>query len=144
MHFVLARVERAGDAADGAALTGGVHTLERDQHRQLAEALVAREQVEPALPFFELVLVFVLGQRLRQVERAQQLAVVERLRRQWSGRRARRRGLRIQSPAQRFEHDAPGGQAAVARVGALDHDPRCVGGAGLAQRAFAHLVELVV
>ena len=144
VHLVLARVERAGDAADGAALAGGVHALERDQHRQLAEALVAREQVEPALPFFELVLVFVLGQRLRQVERAQQLAVVERVRRQRGGGRARRRGLRIQSPAQRFEHDAPGGQPAIARVGALDHDPRRVGGAGLAQRAFAHLVELVV
>ena len=74
----------------------------------------------------------------------EQLAVVERLRRQRRGRRARQQRLPVQPPAQRLEHDAPGGEAAVARVRALDHDPRRVRGAGLAQRALAHLVEPVV
>jgi hypothetical protein len=47
---VLARIQRTGDAADGAALAGAVVAFEHRHHRQPLEARVARRAVEPALP----------------------------------------------------------------------------------------------
>jgi hypothetical protein len=41
MHAVEARVEGLGDAADRAALAGGVHALEDDDERRVRSAVAA-------------------------------------------------------------------------------------------------------
>ncbi len=81
---VLARVERRGDAADGAALAGGVDALEDEDQRMLVEPLVARELRELPLEALDAAFVFPCGDLLREVEIANQLDVVDDGRRRWA------------------------------------------------------------
>src|ERR1700740_3819949 len=69
--LILTRIERAGDASNRAALTGGIGAFEQDGNRQALELRLARQHVESALPFFELGLIFVFRQALGEVERAE-------------------------------------------------------------------------
>ena len=143
--MVLARVERGGDAAYGAALARGIGALEHQHERAPAEGLVAREQREPPLVAFEQRLVLLLVQRLPQHEAVEQRARVRR-------GRQRRRGLArhevaragIQALAQGVEERARDEEFAVARIGAVDDQPRRLARAGMAQRVLGHLAVAVV
>jgi len=142
---VLARVERRGDAAHGAAFAGGVDAFEDEDQRSLREALVARVPGELALILFEIVVVTPCGERLREIELADQPDVVD------DGRRGRRdrahgrpRALRSDDAPHRVEQDAADGEAAVMVVGAFDDAPRRFAARGFAQHVLPQRVRLAV
>src|SRR5450631_276644 len=68
-HAVEARVDRLGDAPDGAALAGGVHALEHHDDRALAHLLRAREPVQAPLQPDELLRVDAMIELALVVER---------------------------------------------------------------------------
>ena len=141
---IVARVEAGGHPTDGAALSSGVGPLEDGDDRDFPVRRLPGEQRELALVAEELALVALLVELLGQVEALDQIELVD-------GRDERRgvglRRLRVrllEAAAQGREDDVADGEAAVARVAAVDHDPGRLGGAGLAQRALGHLAEAVV
>src|SRR3989338_4263424 len=141
---VLARIQRAGDAADRAALAGSIVTLEHGDDGDVLELRAARQQRELALVFFQLDLKIFLVYFLAEIQRLQNMQLVDR-------RKRRRRGnLRyfftgfIQTLADGVENDLAHGQAAVARIEPLDDGPRRFGRAGVAHHAFAYDMKLVV
>src|SRR5271170_6639405 len=87
---VLAGVERARHAADGAALSRGVVPLEHEDARDVREAPVRGEGVEPALERGEPLVVLLVAEREGEVELLDDALLVDRRRR--GRRRADRRG----------------------------------------------------
>src|SRR5262249_1406755 len=117
--------------------------LEHRDHRVLLEARVPAEAIELALQATELLLVVLLLDVVRQVERAEDVELVDRghARRHTAGAL---RARRVEARAHRLEEDLARREGAVARVGALDHGPLRFGGARLPEDARADLLELVV
>jgi hypothetical protein len=74
-RHVLPRVQRGGDAANGAALAGRVGAFEREDQRPIGKAPVPRHPRELALVFLDLALVLLFG-RAFHVELADQPDVV--------------------------------------------------------------------
>ncbi len=142
--MVLARVQRVGDTADGAALAGRVVALEHRDQRMLAEALVADQPGQARLLGGELLLVGVLVQVLAQVQGVQQATVVQARHQRCGVRLALGALLGGQRGLQPFEEDAADGQGAVALVRAFHHVPGRVVPAGAAQHALAVMHEAVV
>ena len=143
--LVLARIDRAGDAADGAAFAGCIVALEDRHHGDVLESRIARQHGQFALVFFQFLVEFLLLQLLREIERLQDVQLVDR------GQQRRGAGIRLlllvrlrQPLAQGFENDFAHGQAAIARVRSFDDDPRRFGGAGMADDAFVDGQEFVV
>ena len=136
---VVARVERARDAPDGAALAGRVVALERDDGRDVLEPLVAGELVQSALKERQLLFVVRFTHRLRQVELGEDVPPVDR-------RRARRRRTGGYGAPPAIEPGTHGvadrladREVAESIVARLDERPGSFRRAGLAQHALAHL-----
>src|SRR3989338_8922485 len=143
-NVVIARIQRAGDAADRAAFSGSIIAFEHRNYGDVLELVAARQQRELALVFLQLGLKILLVNFLAEVQRLQDIQLVDR-RQRW-----RRGNLRcflagfIQALADGVKNNLAHGQAAVARVKALNDGPRRLGRAGVADHAFIHGLEFVV
>ena len=142
--LIAPRIQRPRDAANRTALAGGVIALEYRNHRHLLQTRIAEQLIELSLPVFELLLIFLLLQHLVEPQRADHIELVGRRQQRRIAVGQARHGLLVEPFAQRRQQRAPDRQAAVARFGAGHHQPRCLPGAGLAHKRFAHRVEVVV
>ena len=141
---VRAGVERARDPTDGAALARGVRPLEHDQRAHLAEPGVARDQVQPTLQVLQLLVVLLLGDLQRTVDRRQDALSVHRRQDRRGHGRLHRRAFAPQPLLERVEQGLRDRQVAIPGVGALHDDPRRVARARAEQRVLRDLPELVV
>ncbi|MNZ55557.1 hypothetical protein D3C78_734860 [compost metagenome] len=143
--MVLPRVDRLGHPADGAALAGRVVAFEHGDQRLPAEALVAHQHGQAFLLTDQLLPVGILAQRPAQVEAGDQPAIVQAGHQRCGVRQALGALLlHVERHLQPLQQGAADGQAAIARVHALDHVPRRIVAAGAAQQALAVAHELVV
>lgn len=140
---VVPGVQRMRHAPDGAALAGGIHALEHDDQGTLGHARIAGEQIETSLQGLEPLLIGLGLERARVVEGVQQALSVE-----WRvghGRGHRHhRPLPGQPSLKGIEQVLPNRERPVRRVAAIDHQPRRLAGAGLAQGLLTNSDELVV
>ena len=120
---VLARIQRLGDPADGAALACRVVAFEYRHQRMLAHALVVHERRQARLLVGQLGLVGVLLQRLAQVQAFQQTAGAQAGGHRHGMRRRTRPACRFQGRAQALQKNLAHRHVAVIAVAAVHHVP---------------------
>ena len=140
---VEAGVERRHHPPDRPALSGRVDPLENQDHGPVLHLPVPRQQVEPSLEALERLAVFPARQPPGQVERAKDVALVERGEPgEHDGGRPRRRF--VEPPAQGLGQGRRRRRHPVTGIGPLDHDPGRVSHAGAAHGDLRHVPERVV
>jgi hypothetical protein len=140
---VLPRIQRRRYTPDGAALAGGIRSLEGQDERVVAKRLALGELEKFRLPFRKFPFVGRLGEFLREVETTDQRNVADDRRR--GCHQGSRRGLRpradiVHGPLQYFPHR----QVAIIGVGALDDVPRRRPDRRFAQHLLPDVVALAV
>ena len=140
---VLARVERAGDAADRAALAGGVGAFEHEDQRVLAEALAPRVPGERAAATSAARSSYSPRDSVcaRSIERSAPVRVVDvrsAARALARAPSARACAARQRRTLQRRQHQLADRQLAILRVGAVDDVPGRRRRRRLAQHVFPH------
>ena len=141
--LVLARIHGRRDAADAAALAGGIGAFEGQDQRVFLEFRVTQQLGQPPLPLGQLRLIGFLVELLRQIKRRQHVEAVD------LGRHRRRHRVILvtrvgQAFLQRVEYRLAHGQRPVTVVGPFDDDPRRPRRIGHAQDMAGCLLQLVV
>ena len=137
------RIHGPRDATDGAALAGGIHALEHHHDRPVAHFLVARQQAQLTLQFFELAVVVLVIQLARIVRGIEDIEFVETGLRQRLWRGSSRCGA-LQAALHRVEQQFPRRQRPVFMIAAIDDVPWRFTGRCFAQRQLAHADKFVV
>ncbi|MPM89827.1 hypothetical protein SDC9_136942 [bioreactor metagenome] len=142
---ILAGIERTGDTTDRTAFACRIRPLEHQHQRTLRKSLVPRQQRQSPLKPFELIGITALIHLLTQLQRVEQVQVVD-LGRQRRGGLARHPVALSdrQTFLQGLEQGAAHKQCAKARITAIDDGPRAIPGAGQAQGMACHLTIALV
>ena len=142
--LILPGIHRRPDPPNGAALAGGIRPFKDQHQRTLADKpWIANQFGEPRLILGQIALVILLGQRLRQIQFAEHIFLVDRMHNRWRHGHLLTR-LLLQAALNCVEHDATDRQGTVFIIRPFNNDPRRVRRIGHTQDMPRHFLQLAV
>jgi hypothetical protein len=142
VYVVQPSIESSGHAANGPTLAGCIHPFEHEHRRKAPETPALSEQRQATLLLLELLLVVLLVESEREIQRAHDRQPLDA--RCGDGWLCRLSVALAEAALKRRQQRLSGVPVSVATIDAFEHQPRCVRRVGLAQQSCARRAVIVI